>query len=404
MPSPFRRAGLFVSACAGIFVFGSTIALFGTLFGLPGTRERLGIDLAGQGDLFFVQFLGIFISTSLAGPLIDRFGKRVILAACAGLIASALVGFALASTFGAAAVAAWVLGLGSGGLNTACNVLVSDLYDIDRSLRLNVLGVCYAFGALFVPLASAALTDALGVRPLLALSAVPALACTGLYAALPFPAPREAHAFSLRRAAGVLRYPGVALFGLILFCQSGNEGALAGWTSTYVGQRGWSSPVAGWMLTTYWLALLLGRLAATFWLVGAEGWRVLLACGIGSAIGASILVAASSLWQIAVGVMMLGLSFANVYPATLAMVGSRYTSFTGSLFGALFAMGLFGGMLFPWAMGQVAERLGVRAAMTIPLVGAVVICAAVLAQHRRNGMTKTFKEPERRSAVRRVTG
>jgi fucose permease len=384
MTSPVPRAPLFVAACAGIFVFGTILALLGTLFGLAGMRARLGVDLSGQGDLFLLQFLGIFVSTALAGPLIDRYGKKVILTASSALVGLSLALFAQAHGFRSAAVSALVLGLGAGGLSTANNVLVSDLYDTDRAARFNLLGVWFGVGALVVPLATAGLSTRLGIATLLVIASLLAFTCAVLYLSLTFPAAHEAENFTLRRAAGVARYPGVLLFGALFFCQSGNEASIGGWTSTYVGERGWDPEVGTWVLAGYWAALLIGRVASAGLLAGADKSRVVLVSGVGSVIGAAVLLVASRLWEMVAGVALLGLSFANVYPVGLAMVGDRYRSFTGTVFGGLFSVGLVGSMLFPWAIGHIGERYGVRPGMTLPLAGAVLICGLVLAIERRH--------------------
>ena len=59
-----------------MFVFGMIIAMLGALFGLPAMRERLGIDLAQQGDLFSILFVGLLVSTAVVGPTLDRFGSK----------------------------------------------------------------------------------------------------------------------------------------------------------------------------------------------------------------------------------------------------------------------------------------------------------------------------------------
>jgi MFS family permease len=77
---PRARGRLFVAAALAMFVFGMIIAILGTLFGLPAMRERLGIDLARQGDLFSVLFIGLLASTAVVGPTVDRFGSKVVFA------------------------------------------------------------------------------------------------------------------------------------------------------------------------------------------------------------------------------------------------------------------------------------------------------------------------------------
>jgi FHS family glucose/mannose:H+ symporter-like MFS transporter len=383
-PHPRGRRALFAAACAGIFVFGIVLALLGTLFGLPGVRARYGVDLAGQGDLFLLLFLGILSSTVVVGPLMDRFGKKAILVWSSVLVAAALAGFAIAEGFAEAAMAALVLGVGGGGLNTTNNVLVSDLYGAERASRLNILGVSFGVGALGVPLAAASLSAWIGITTLLLVSAGLAAASALLYAALRFPPAHEVEGFSLARAARVVHYPGMMYFAAIFFCQSGNESSIGGWTSTYVNDRGWSPQVATWVLTVYWGALLAGRLAAARYLAHADKARVLFACGAGSAAGSLVLLMGTALWHMTAGVAVLGLSFAPVYPTGIAMAGDRYARYTGTVFGTLFSIGLAGGTVFPWVIGRVGQVAGVRPGMLLPLAGALLICGLVTQLARRH--------------------
>jgi len=68
-----RRGVLFGGAATGIFVFGIVMAVLGTLFGLPEMRQRLKIDLAQQGTVFLLLYVGILLATLVAGPVIDWF-------------------------------------------------------------------------------------------------------------------------------------------------------------------------------------------------------------------------------------------------------------------------------------------------------------------------------------------
>ena len=192
-----------------MFVFGIVLALLGTLFGLPEMRARLGANLAQQGDLFLALYFGLFVATVVVGPLIDRYGNRVVLFSASLLVAVALVGLRWAQSFGPAAGSAFILGLGGGGLNTSTNALVSDLYGEARGAMLNILGVFFGFGALLIPLLAASITAYFTVGQLLLFSVALAVLCMLAYGVLPFPPAHEAQQFSLREAAQVIRYPGV---------------------------------------------------------------------------------------------------------------------------------------------------------------------------------------------------
>ena len=381
-----QRARLFAAACAGMFIFGLVLALLGTLFGLPAMRERLGVDLAQQGDLFLLLFAGVCFATVAVGPLIDRFGNKLVLLISAVLVTVALVEFAAAKSMLAAVVAALIIGLGGGGLNTSCNVLTSELYGGNRGRMLNLLGIFYGFGALFVPLLAASITSLLPMSRLLLVTAVlPAIGAVA-YAVLPFPPAREGHGMTWREVLEVVRYPGLLLFGIALFVESGNEAVLAGWTSTYLGEAGAKAQLATWILAGYWAGLMLGRLTATRLLRYFRDVQLVLLSALGSMAGCAILLGARSVPLLAAAVFFTGFAFSAIYPTTLAMIGDCYQRYAGTVFGVLFAMGLAGGAVFPWAVGQISEARTVRTGMVIPLAGACAVAAAVVViKHRLCG-------------------
>ena len=377
------RRRLFAVACLAMSVFGMVIAMLGTLFGLPEMRARLAIDLAQQGEVFGLLFVGLLAATVLAGPMLDRFGSKLVIVSAAAQVTAALVLFALARGFGAAAFAAVLLGFGGGWLNIGGNALVSDIYPENRGRMLNLLGIFFGVGALFVPLLVSVAFDALTVAGSLAACAAVAGACTLAAAPLHFPPAREATAFSFREYLRTARYPGVLLFASLLFFQSGNEAALAGWTSTYIGSVGWSPRVATVVLLGYWVMAIVGR-SLSAWAQAALGKaQLVLLAGLVAATGCVVLLlAAGSLPVLAAGAWLTSIALSAVFPTTLAMAGDRYHRYAGSVFGFLFTIANFGGMLFPWALGQVSQRAGVRLGMVVPLVGTLAVAAIALAIKR----------------------
>jgi MFS transporter, FHS family, glucose/mannose:H+ symporter len=369
-----RRGILFGGAATGIFVFGIVMAVLGTLFGLPEMRTRLRIDLAQQGSLFLLLYLGILFATLLAGPAIDVIGNKLILIASAALVAAGMLGFAFAHSYTSAEIPALLLGCGGGGLNTSTNALVSDLYHERRGSMLNVLGIFYGIGALCIPLLAATIVEHLSVRRQLFCCAGLAAACALLFSVLRFPPAAAAQNFSWRDTLHVARYPGVLLLGFLLFCQSGNEASIAGWTSTYAGEAGFTARTSTFILAAYWAALMTGRLAVAQLLKSISKERLVLASGIGSLLGAGLLLANRSIVMLSLGVLVLGFSYAGVFPTALAIAGDSYRKLSGTVFGLIFGIALVGGMSFPWAVGQLSQAWGVRYGMMVPLIGAAAIC------------------------------
>jgi MFS transporter, FHS family, glucose/mannose:H+ symporter len=171
-----------------------------------------------------------------------------------------------------------------------------------------------------------------------------------------------------------VRYPGVLVLGFVLFCQSGDEASIGGWTSTYVGEAGFPARTATFILAGYWASLMAGRLLGARILKSVGKEHLVLASGAGALVGAAVLLTNRSAVMLIFGVLIIGLSYAGVFPTVLAIAGDTYTKLAGTVFGLLFAIALIGGMLFPWLVGQISENFGIRFGMIVPLVGAAAIC------------------------------
>ena len=378
-----NRRRLFGAACAGLFFFGAIIALLGTLFGLPGMRERLGIDLARQGELFSMLFVGIIVATAVAGPMIDRFGHQVALTASSLLAAVGLTGLSLSGSFPAAAVSIAILGLGGGGLNTATNVVVSELYPEDRGRMLNLLGMFFGAGALFVPLVKVLVFGALSIGGLIGVMVALGAACTFTYGVARFPPAREPAGVPLAELLKAATYPGVMTFAVLLLVQTGTESTLSGWITTYIGYMGWPARAATGILAGYWAAMIAGRALFARVSQSVEKKWIVVGCGVGMMGGCGLLMGSRSIVWLTVAALLTSLATSGVFQTTLAMVGDRYHRHVGTVFGVIFAISGLGGMITPPILGHVSQAYGVRTGMAVPLVGAAIVAVTAASIRRR---------------------
>jgi fucose permease len=345
------------------------------------------VSLAQQGTLILLLYLGIFVSSLVVGPLIDHLGNKLNLLVSALIVALAMVFFAEAQSFATASLAAILLGLGGGGLNTCTNVLVSDLYAAQRGSMLNLLGIFFGVGALSIPLMAATIAGRFTIPQLFFFCAVLAVICALWYAAISFPPAKSKQAFSWRELPEVAKYHGVLVLAFILFCESGNEACIAGWTSTYLGGAGFTPRIATLVLATYWAALMLSRILAARILQRTGKCGLVVWSGFLSLAGCVVLLSARSLIFFFAGTALIGLSYGPIFPTTLAIAGDRHSERAGTVFGLLFSIALIGGMIFPWAVGQVSQQAGVRSGMVVPGLGAigiVVLSIAVAVDDRRS--------------------
>lgn len=378
-----HRGRVFVAACAGMATFGFSLALLGTLFGFPEMRERLHVDVMKQGEMSSLLIAGLWLSTVVVGPLIDRFGNKLVLAVSSFLVSAAFLCFAMADSFILAAFTAMLLGFGGGGLNTSTNAAVSELYGDARGAMLNILGIFFGGGAVVVPLMAARMSPRAATLFAAAFAALMGLIFTGLR----FPQAKEAHGFSLSEAVKVVAYPGVLLFSLVLFFESGNEQVMNTFTSTWLGSQGAGATpkIATYVLIGYQLGMVVGRIFAARLLSYVPKQMMVLGSAVGSVIGTSVLFASHSVPGMAAGVVITGLSFAAIYPTVLAIAGDRYQRFAGTVFGTMFGTALVGSFIAPSAVGLLGSRVNVHMGTVIPLLGAVMVAllsmAVVLSWH-----------------------
>ncbi|NNE47933.1 MAG: MFS transporter, partial [Rhodothermales bacterium] len=73
----YRRNVVFAAACLGILIFGVVFTTLGAI--LPSLIDRFEVDMARAGTLFTLQNLGILVGSIFFGPIVDRYGYRVIL-------------------------------------------------------------------------------------------------------------------------------------------------------------------------------------------------------------------------------------------------------------------------------------------------------------------------------------
>lgn len=382
-PNPIRKSWLSGGAYAGMFVFGIVMALLGAI--LPVLSRQIRFDLAQTGNLFLTMNFAMLVSMLALGPLMDRYGEKPPLIGGSLLVAAALALIAAASSYEFLIASAALLGIGGGALNGATNTLVADLHadPREKNAALNVLGIFFGFGALFLPFAIGSMLQALGLAVILssaiALSVVPAV----VFAALAFPAPKQSERLPLGEIAHLAKNPLLLLLSFLLFFQSGNEFIVGGYTSTYLtGDLNISVSAASYLLAAYWGSIMAARVISSRLLLRVEPGKLVLWSGLCAALGAAVLLLASSLAPAAVAVVLIGLGFASIYPTTLGLAGSRFEKYSGTVFGIMFAIALIGGMTMPWAVGQLANRYGLRSALILAVTNSLTIFLIQLAVGR----------------------
>jgi fucose permease len=357
-----------------MFGFGIVMALLGAI--LPSLSNRLHFDLAQAGNLFLAMNAAMLVTTVALGPCLDRFGHKWPLVIAPLVVCGAVVLIANVNEFGGLVVAVILLGIGGGALNQTTNTLIADLYEGEhrKSVALNLLGVFFGFGALFVPFTIGSLVRALGLAGILYIAAGVSLIPMALSVPFSFPVARQSGGVPVTKILLLLRQPLVLLFSFLLFFESGNEFILGGYISTYLARNlGASVSIASYLLAAYWGALMLGRVVLSRTVLRSGGGKLILGSALGVAGSMVLLLAARSLPLASIAVVLLGFTIATIFPTVLGIAGSAYASHAGTVFGILIGIALSGGMTLPWLTGKLSEHYGIGRGLIIVIVNALAV-------------------------------
>ncbi len=394
MSEKIHRSWLSGAAYAGMFGFGIVMAVLGAV--LPLLARRIHFDLSQAGELFLAMNAAMLVTSLALGPAIDRFGHKPPLVIGPLFVAGALGLIAEASQFSGLVVALLLLGIGGGALNQVTNTLIADLHKDERrkSAELNMLGVYFGFGALFIPFTIGSLLRNIGFASILSIAIGLTLVTTFLSVPLAFPEPRQRKGVPFPEILHFLRQPLVLAFAFLLFFESGNEFIIGGYLTTYLTKAlGAGVQTASYLLGAYWGALMIGRVILSRATLRTSGASLILASALAVAGSLVFLLLAPSVPVAAVAVILLGLSIAAIFPTVLGIAGSSYANYSGTVFGILMGIALCGGMLLPWAVGKTANIWGIGTGLSIAIFDALAIFVLQLTVTRFRSVSSAYVQP-----------
>ena len=368
------------TALSGFLISGLLFGFLGAI--LPVWGYHLSSDFSTVGNYFLSMSAGVILSTEVAGRLLLKRGVGFLLVAACSLACAALLSLA----FLPATAPAWwrmagvlAIGFASGLLNTGVFQAISPSYDLDPAATANFGGISFGMGCLIVTLLVAGTYYAYTVTSILVFIAVIPGLFSIWYARSSFAGPIAVKKPSLAQLFRDLRTPGAILFALLLFFQFGNEWSIAGWLPIFLIRRLGISPSSSLlMLAVYWMALLVGRLAAVALLPKIKHGKILMASAGAAVFGCLILLATNNAFGALIGTLMVGSGFATVYPLIAERIGREFPYFQPGFFNGIFSIALVGGMLAPWTLGHAADVWGVGVVMALPLVGTCMVLVLVL--------------------------
>ncbi|HET9596489.1 MAG TPA: MFS transporter [Anaeromyxobacteraceae bacterium] len=359
LPPP-RRVGPALIVLA--YVAFVSLGLPDTVLGIawPSLRARFGLSQQALGAVLATAVAGYATSSALASRLAPRLGVGGLLALSTALVSLGLLGYALATAWGLFVPWAAVIGLGSGAIDAALNSFAAHHLP---ARHMNWLHACYSLGATIGPammtsILAAGASYRAGYGVLSAALAAMALTFFSTRARWDDDGPVAAGALDGERSHALAR-PRVWLQVSIFFVYTGIELGTGAWAFSALREvRGLEVAAAGAWTTAYYGSILSGRVLVGFVVDRVGPDRLLRLATVGAVAGALLFSFAPGVTG-QVGLLVLGLSLAPMFPTLMARTPARVGADVASeSIGYQVSAATIGSAVLPSAFGFVAERAG----------------------------------------------
>jgi len=271
------------------------------------------------------------------------------------------------------------IGISAGLLNGGIFQAISPLYQHDRAATVNLAGVMFGLGCLLTAVLMAGTYYVYTVPSILVLFAILPGFSAGIYAKAKLARGPVIHHVPLAQVLRDFRNPGAVLFSLLLFFQFGNEWSIAGWLPLFLIRRLGISPEDSLlMLALFWLALLVGRIAAQVILKRMSHAWLLIGSIVSALLGNIVLTSTNNRFGAVMGILFVGAGYASIYPLVVEKIGHRFPYYHPGFYNGIFSFAITGGLLAPWTLGYLTAAWGIQAVMIVPLFGTCMVFLLVL--------------------------
>lgn len=385
---------------------------------LESIAKAQGVPLANAGTLVSVYFFGCVVTIVVGQWILEKFGGRNSLRLAA---VGMFVGLSMIAS-GAGFVITWagsfILGLGVGISSIASNICILATAAGHAASRLNRLHLFFGIGALIGPFFAWAgqqtpwsyqATYAFGVLYTAAVGAILAkapnitisvndnkstAASTGssVTSTRSSETSTRSSATSTRSSATstrssvtstrssvtstdgppqrhVLKEPLLWLFASILCLYVGIETGAGAWLFTFVEKEyQLSAGASAIAMSCLWGGLTLGRMSGVPLTRRFKPELITLVAMLISTTALLILIVSSNLSDMALLVVaLLGFGFGPVFPTVIGGATNRFPAAKGTVTTTLITLGFVGGIIGPWIIGAVFEKIGLEQGMILLL-------------------------------------
>ncbi len=347
-------------------------------------QQDLGLTDSQANIMPSLVFFWFLIFSVPTGMLMNRIGrKRTVLLSIVVTVLSLILPV-FGNSYPLMLVAFSLLGIGNALMQTSLNPLVSNIVTSNLSATLTFGQFVKAIASFLAPYiamwgATQVIPSAvLGWRvlfPVYGIIGVIAVVCLGLTSIKEEPVAKGSSVIDCFRLLGK---PFILLCFLSIMCHVGIDvGTNTTAPKILMERLGMTLAEAGFATSLYFIFRTLGCLSGSA-ILRKVPEKVFFAVSVGMIVAAMIILAvAHAQWLLYVGIALVGFGNSNIFSITFAQALQHDPDHKNEISG-LMIMGLFGGTVFPLAMGFMSDAMGTLGAVLVMAVGALYLTAFTL--------------------------
>ena len=385
------------------FITGSVISIWASR--IPAVKRQTGVDEAELSIALFALALGGVLTIRLMGGLLDRFDGRTVVPATALATSAALVAPGYATDQEQLVLSLLLLGSSHALLNVSANLQAARLQrEWGRPIMVSFHAVCSIGGGLGAIAGTLCVRAGLEVTTTLigaaSLLAFLSLAVRKWLTDHPLP-PVQSTRTPVRLRRLSLPRGRIVLLGVLALCCMLAEGAANDWSALYTRETvGGSETVAAATYAAYATMMAAGRLVGDRLVALAGPVTVVRTGGLLASAGLFLALAVPLQIPVVLGFALVGVGLSGIVPQLFNAAANDNPARSGRDLSTVAAIGYFGPLLGPPAIGFLADHTGLSGALLLPafLVLLIPLGAGTLRSPagERPGSVRRSAAPRRR--------
>lgn len=332
----------------------------------PVIHTDLGVAFPSAGIISMIISGGTIISSLFSSKAIKRFGTGKVTFVSVAMTAVALFGFSVSPSFIWLCIMAIPLGLGAGSVDAALNNFVALHYKAKHMSWLHCFwGVGATLGPIIMSLFIAKNNQ--WQKGYFTISMIQFSLVAVLFITLPLwnkmgkddnKAEEEEKSHQKTPA---LKIPGVKLALVSFVCYCGTEATAGLWGSSYlVNYKGLPAGEAAKWISLFYAGITLGRFLSGFLTIKLNNKTLIRLGQVICMIGAITLILPLPTYFSMVGLILLGLGCAPIYPSMLHETPNRFgKEASQSIMGLQMAFAYMGSTFMPPVLGFIASKTSI---------------------------------------------